>query len=117
MSSYILYLLTQNAWQELDPDEYSYEELVALGEVVGTENRGLSSDTIAALPSRSYKAENMQDDNAEQCAICRLEYEDGDSLVVLSCKHKYHPECINKWLQLNKVCPICNAQVSTPENK
>ncbi|XP_074562515.1 E3 ubiquitin ligase BIG BROTHER-related-like [Curcuma longa] len=108
---------SQDAWQELDPDEYSYEELVALGEVVGTESRGLSSDTIAALPSRSYKAENMQDDNAEQCAICRLEYEDGDSLVVLSCKHKYHPECINKWLQLNKVCPVCNAEVSTPENK
>lgn len=44
------------------------QELVALGEVVGTESRGLSSDTIAALPSRSYKAENMQDDNAEQYA-------------------------------------------------
>ncbi|URE35495.1 Zinc finger, C3HC4 type (RING finger) [Musa troglodytarum] len=106
---------SQDAWQ--DPDEFMYEELVALGEVVGTESRGLSSDTISALPSVSYKAENVQDDNAEQCIICRLEFEDGDSLVLLSCKHKYHPDCINKWLQINKACPMCNTEVSTSENK
>ncbi|WOK92881.1 E3 ubiquitin-protein ligase [Canna indica] len=108
---------SQDAWQEIDPDEYLYEELVALGDVVGTESRGLSADTIAALPSVNYKAESVQDDNVEQCVICRLEYEDGDSLVLLSCKHKYHSECINKWLQINKVCPVCNAEVSTSENK
>ncbi|KAJ8460259.1 hypothetical protein OPV22_033185 [Ensete ventricosum] len=105
----------QDAWQ--DPDEFTYEELVALGEVVGTESRGLSANTIAALPSVSYKAENVQDDNAEQCIICRLEFEDGDSLVLLSCKHKYHPDCINKWLQINKACPMCNTEVSISENK
>ncbi|XP_065022810.1 E3 ubiquitin ligase BIG BROTHER-related-like [Musa acuminata AAA Group] len=105
----------QDAWQ--DPDEFMYEELVALGELVGTESRGLSADTISALPSVSYKAESVQDDNAEQCIICRLEFEDGDSLVLLSCKHKYHPDCINKWLQINKACPMCNTEVSTSENK
>ncbi|XP_009395284.2 E3 ubiquitin ligase BIG BROTHER-related [Musa acuminata AAA Group] len=108
---------SQDAWQEVDPDEYSYEELIALGEVVGTENRGLSVDTISGLPLVNYKANNVQDSNAEQCVICRLEYEDGDSLMLLSCKHRYHFECINKWLQINKVCPACNAEVSTSENK
>ncbi|CAL9754902.1 unnamed protein product [Musa acuminata subsp. burmannicoides] len=108
---------SQDAWREVDPDEYSYEELIALGEVVGTENRGLSVDTISSLPLVSYKANNVQDSNAEQCVICRLEYEDGDSLMLLSCKHRYHFECINKWLQINKVCPACNAEVSTSENK
>lgn len=43
--------------------------MVALGEVVGTESRGLSADTIAALPSVSYKAENAQDGSAEQYAF------------------------------------------------
>ncbi|KAL0918465.1 hypothetical protein M5K25_010474 [Dendrobium thyrsiflorum] len=92
----------QDAWREVDPDELSYEELVALGEVVGTENRGLSIDTIASLPSVYYKAHIGEDCNSDQCVICRLDFEDGDSLVVLSCKHKYHTECINKWLQINK---------------
>lgn len=102
----------QDAWQEFDPDELSYEELVALGEVVGSESRGLSVDTIASLPSFSYKAEDGKDDNSDQCIICRLDYADGDALVALSCKHNYHTDCINRWLQINKVCPVCSAEVS-----
>lgn len=103
----------QDAWREVDPDELSYEELVALSEVVGTESRGLSADTIASLPSICYKAHNREDCNSDQCVICRLDFEDGDSLVVLSCKHKYHTECINNWLQINKICPVCSTEVST----
>lgn len=42
-----------------------------------------------------------------RCVICRVDYEDGESLTALSCKHLYHPECINNWLKINKVllCP------------
>ncbi|VAI20397.1 unnamed protein product [Triticum turgidum subsp. durum] len=41
-------------------------ELVALGDVVGTESRGLSADTLASLPSVTYKTKDMQDGNTEQ---------------------------------------------------
>ncbi|KAG0449061.1 hypothetical protein HPP92_027483, partial [Vanilla planifolia] len=93
---------SQDAWEEVDPDELSYEELVALGEVVGTESRGLSVDTIASLPSIKFKAQIGEDSSCEQCVICRLDYEDSDVVVILSCKHMYHTECINKWFQINK---------------
>ncbi|KAF7095621.1 hypothetical protein CFC21_097740 [Triticum aestivum] len=106
----------QDAWEDVDPDEYSYEELVALGEVVGTESRGVSADTLASLPSVTYQAEDNQDSNMEQCVICRVEFEEGESLVALPCKHSYHSDCIKQWLQLNKVCPMCSAEVSTPGN-
>ncbi|XP_065005041.1 E3 ubiquitin ligase BIG BROTHER-related-like [Musa acuminata AAA Group] len=65
---------SQDAWQEVDPDEYSYEELNALGEVVGTESRGLSADVISALPSVSYKANNVQDSNSEQYAYISIHH-------------------------------------------
>ncbi|KAL3616078.1 hypothetical protein CASFOL_040372 [Castilleja foliolosa] len=45
--------------------------------------------------------------------LMRLDYEDGDTLTVLSCKHLYHSKCINNWLQINKVCPVCSTEVST----
>ncbi|WVZ65683.1 hypothetical protein U9M48_015006 [Paspalum notatum var. saurae] len=93
------------------------QELVALGEVVGTESRGLSADTLASLPSVTYKTQDVQDGNTEQCVICRVEFEEGESLIALPCKHSYHPECINQWLQINKVCPMCSAEVSTSGNK
>ncbi|KAL1556457.1 RING-type E3 ubiquitin transferase [Salvia divinorum] len=101
-----------DTWDEVDPDELSYEELIALGEVVGTESRGLSADTIASLASVNYKSQDTQEGISESCVICRLEYEDGDALTVLSCKHLYHPECISNWLQINKVCPVCSTEVS-----
>ncbi|GMI74755.1 hypothetical protein like AT3G19910 [Hibiscus trionum] len=104
---------SQDTWEEVDPDELSYEELLALGEVVGTESRGLSADSLASLPSVKYKAGSSQIGSNESCVICRVDYEDGDSLTVLSCKHSYHPECINNWLKINKVCPVCSAEVST----
>ncbi|XP_051148735.1 E3 ubiquitin ligase BIG BROTHER-related-like isoform X2 [Andrographis paniculata] len=103
---------SQDAWEEVDPDELSYEELIALGDVVGTESRGLSAETIASLPSVNYKSQGTQEGSSDSCVICRLDYEDGDTLTVLSCKHTYHPECINNWLQINKVCPVCSAEVS-----
>lgn len=103
---------SQDTWEEVDPDELSYEELIALGEVVGTESRGLSADTIASLPSLNYKTQNTQDGN-DSCVICRLDYEDGDTLTLLSCKHSYHSECIKNWLRINKVCPVCSTEVST----
>lgn len=104
---------SQDAWEEVDPDELSYEELVALGEVVGTESRGLSVDTIASLPSINYKSEQTMDGQTDSCVICRLDYEEGETLTVLSCKHSYHSECIINWLKINKVCPICSAEVSS----
>ncbi|KAF9590353.1 hypothetical protein IFM89_033879 [Coptis chinensis] len=41
------------------------KELIALGEVVGTESRGLSADTIASLPLVTYKAQSNQDGSAK----------------------------------------------------
>jgi len=36
------------------------QELLALGEAVGTESRGLSADTIASFPSAKYEAGTSQ---------------------------------------------------------
>ncbi|MCO5562836.1 hypothetical protein L7F22_016471 [Adiantum nelumboides] len=88
------------------------QELVALGEAVGTHSRGLKPDVIAALPYSRY----VQDGNScssfeDPCVICRFEYEEGDCLSTLPCKHHYHTECIKNWLQINKSCPICSAEV------
>lgn len=103
----------QEPWDDIDPDELSYEELIALGEMVGTESRGLSVDTIASLPSVKYKAGETQNGSSESCVICRLDFEEDETLTLLSCKHSYHSECINNWLRINKVCPVCSTEVST----
>ncbi|KAE8653505.1 hypothetical protein Csa_007384 [Cucumis sativus] len=43
-------------WQDnVDPDNMTYEELLELGETVGTQSRGLSQELIALLPISKYK--------------------------------------------------------------
>ncbi|KAH7277105.1 hypothetical protein KP509_39G034600 [Ceratopteris richardii] len=99
---------SQEAWQDVDPDNMTYEELIALGEAVGTHSRGLKPNAIAALPYSTFSHESSTED---PCVICRFDYEEGDALLTLPCKHQYHADCIKNWLQINKICPICSSEV------
>ncbi|KAF3447009.1 hypothetical protein FNV43_RR12189 [Rhamnella rubrinervis] len=48
----------------------------------------------------------------------KIEYEDGEALVaLLPCEHPYHSECISKWLQIKKCCPICSTEAHSSPNK
>jgi len=39
----------------------------------------------------------------EQCVICCMEFEVGEDVKVLPCKHIFHPTCLDQWLVINKV--------------
>lgn len=99
-------------WQDVDPDNMLYEELVALGEVVGTESKGLEPDAISSLPLSKYVQQSPSSSTCEQCVICRVEYEEEDTILTLPCKHRYHSDCIKDWLKINKICPVCSKEVS-----
>jgi len=43
----------------------------------------------------------------ESCAICAVDYKFGDKIRALPCIHKFHKECIDKWLAIKSDCPIC----------
>lgn len=46
------------------------------------------------------------------CAICQVEYEQGDTLATLPCKHCFHSGCVGQWLSAySKKCPVCKAEV------
>ncbi|RDX63666.1 E3 ubiquitin ligase BIG BROTHER-related, partial [Mucuna pruriens] len=100
---------------EIDVDELTYEELIELGDFIGQEKRGLSANEICScLHSHTYHcAENKN--GTDRCVICQIEYEEGETLVAIQCEHPYHTDCISKWLQIKKVCPICNTEISVPK--
>lgn len=101
-------------WQDdLDPDNMTYEELLELGEAVGTQSRGLSTELIKSLPTSRYKAGSFfsRKKSKERCVICLLTYKIGEQQITLPCKHVYHKKCGTKWLSINKNCPVCNVEV------
>lgn len=51
--------------------------------------------------------------SSSNCAVCLVDYEKGDALRVLPCFHRYHVECIDKWLMSrSRACPLCNQPIS-----
>jgi hypothetical protein len=50
---------------------------------------------------------------AEECAICLVQFEDGDWCSVMpGCRHEFHRSCITKWLTANNnTCPLCRGQL------
>lgn len=45
------------------------------------------------------------------CPICYENYNEEEKLRVLNCKHYFHINCIDEWLERNSTCPICRVNV------
>ncbi|KAK3228107.1 hypothetical protein Dsin_007969 [Dipteronia sinensis] len=50
--------------------------------------------------------------NDTQCCVCLGEFEIKEELLqVPSCKHVFHVDCLNNWLQSNRTCPLCRCYI------
>ena len=87
--------------RELTPEDY--EILLQLDESV--EKRNVLSELEAAALIESTVEGQVS------CSVCLCDLESGESAVLLSCGHCFHPPCIKSWLVKGKdTCPLCNAK-------
>ncbi|KAK1260767.1 E3 ubiquitin-protein ligase RING1-like [Acorus gramineus] len=54
----------------------------------------------------------------EECPVC-LEglAEEEAPARAMPCKHRFHGECIRKWLEMHGSCPVCRFQMPAEEEK
>lgn len=45
------------------------------------------------------------------CPICFDEYDDSSMVSSTKCLHFFHKECLKKWIDVNKTCPICRTDL------
>ncbi|KAI3854787.1 hypothetical protein MKX03_022922 [Papaver bracteatum] len=103
-------LLDQHRDMRLDVDNMSYEELLDLGERIGTVNTGLSEDVISKCLIETICCSFDQSQDEGSCAICLEDYKDKEVIgAVKNCGHDYHIGCIRKWLSMKNACPICKS--------
>ncbi|KAL2483577.1 RING/U-box superfamily protein [Forsythia ovata] len=111
---------TDQHWDmRLDIDHMSYEELLALGEQIGSVGIGLSEEAIQNnLRTRTFTSlktcSNVEeaarvDQKVNLCVICQTDYEDQENIGILDCGHECHGDCIKKWLLVKNTCPICKS--------
>ncbi|KAF0933842.1 hypothetical protein E2562_019296 [Oryza meyeriana var. granulata] len=84
----------------------------ASGAAAGNANKGVKKEVLRSLPIVTYVSGNggdkAADAEAEECAICLVEFEDGQAVRVLpQCDHRFHAACIDTWLRAHSSCPSC----------
>lgn len=50
------------------------------------------------------------------CVICAEKIKKDDLISILMCNHHFHSNCILKWYELKKNCPICRCDVDYKNN-
>ncbi|KAJ8598454.1 hypothetical protein CTAYLR_006857 [Chrysophaeum taylorii] len=99
--------------RNVSPSQMTFDELTQLGENIGKVSKGTSKSAIDDLPTCVFsEAAAAGAIVGEQCAICRVEFEPDDQLRILPCRHAEHAECIEQWLLLNRMCPLCGKDVA-----
>ncbi|KAF3447212.1 hypothetical protein FNV43_RR12392 [Rhamnella rubrinervis] len=97
--------------------------------------RGATSESIDSLPTYKFKSKKSRNcDDPEGgivalgtekeraisgedavCCICLAKYANNDELRELPCSHFFHKECVDKWLKINALCPLCKNEVCNGE--
>jgi len=77
------------------------------GSVLFDASDTLSEQIVDEIPSMVW--DRASDECfGQSCTICLEEFEDGEAVRRLPCKHCYHQHCIKKWLTTKStVCPVC----------
>ncbi|CAL5420815.1 unnamed protein product [Camellia sinensis] len=78
-------------------------------------NSGVDRTVIESLPMFRFGSLRGDKDGLE-CAVCLNRFEPTEVLKLLpKCKHAFHVECVDTWLDGHSTCPLCRYRVD-PED-
>lgn len=69
---------------------------------------------IRQLPKKTVDQEFLGPEGKAECSICMDPVEMGSEVTVLPCKHWFHGNCIELWLNQHNTCPHCRRPITTP---
>lgn len=73
-----------------------------------------SKTSVENLESVILTEEDVENDNA-LCAVCVDGMPVGDIAKQLPCSHRYHGDCIVRWLGIRNTCPVCRFELPTDD--
>ncbi|GMY35134.1 RING-H2 finger protein ATL43 [Fagus crenata] len=81
----------------------------------GRKNSGIDRGVVESLPVFRFRSLRGQKEGLE-CAVCLTRFEPTEVLRLLpKCKHAFHVECVDTWLDAHSTCPLCRYRVD-PED-
>lgn len=58
----------------------------------------------------------LNDNKINECVICLNDFLETHTIRKLDCGHVFHSNCIEEWLNINIICPVCKQNVISAEN-
>eukprot|EP00928_Gymnodinium_smaydae_P072375 TRINITY_DN55749_c0_g1_i1.p1 TRINITY_DN55749_c0_g1~~TRINITY_DN55749_c0_g1_i1.p1 ORF type:complete len:359 (+),score=90.80 TRINITY_DN55749_c0_g1_i1:78-1154(+) len=79
--------------------------------------QGIDANTVARRTLITTLGEQDQNSGGlseehRTCMVCLEEFRGGDEVRILPCLHRYHRECVDNWLAVNRHCPVCKHDVT-----
>ncbi|OJT15574.1 hypothetical protein TRAPUB_6321 [Trametes pubescens] len=105
----------------------SYEALWELAELLGQVKPQVATredidksdlQIVKYSELEKYEREGRVSSNCvERCLICLDDYQPEDDVRLMHCRHAFHQECVDKWMQVGRNnCPACRTKgVSTAD--
>lgn len=79
--------------------------------ILQRKNSGIDRSVLELLPSFKFSSLKGEKDGLE-CSVCLARFEDPEVLRLLpKCKHAFHVECLDTWLDVHSTCPLCRWKV------
>ena len=88
--------------------ENSNHDFYNYGMSIAEERKFLARQFIEA----NEKVYEQRSQQASECAICQGTLEPDDTVRLLPCRHAFHTDCIDTWLERSTRCPTCRAAVA-----
>lgn len=75
--------------------------------------QGLTPAELSKLEKVEFKKGELDaESNLDTCSICLEEFVENQVLLQLPvCRHNFHENCVQEWLNLNSVCPYCRSDI------
>jgi len=51
-------------------------------------------------------------DKLQECVICMMDVEIGETIRYLPCAHMFHKDCVDVWLMRSLCCPTCMEEIT-----
>nr|XP_025682861.1 E3 ubiquitin-protein ligase MPSR1-like [Arachis hypogaea] len=71
-----------------------------------------TKESIDAMPSFVIKEAEVE---VGECVVCLEDFGVGALVKEMPCKHRFHPNCIEKWLGMHGTCPVCMYEMPVEE--
>ncbi|XP_072923170.1 E3 ubiquitin-protein ligase RNF130 isoform X3 [Hemitrygon akajei] len=108
--SFIVLMITSLAWLI-----FYFIQKFRYANLRGRNQRHLgdvANKAIKKLTTRTVKRGDKETDpEFDHCAVCIEGYKSNDVVRILPCKHVFHKQCVDPWLNEHCTCPICKLNI------